>query len=270
MITYTPKTPMEAAVLETGHFELTTDTTGREVVSVGHERLAKVVLLQKAEGLHGLVEALGTHLGHTFRATQGEPWQIESVDVPGSTPPEAAEEYLVMGLQPLTAEGRPVRVAAGRELVRLFLAPWHLPALTIDFGNGRHYALNTNRNVIGDWTPIDHRKGMVLGLPEMWCGILERQRRAGTTIVYRCDVPMPWVSPNGLTNAVPTAVGVFEVGRDAADRTGTWVAKLPVFLAEGNALHPVELPQGVNSVLVPDGPWELEVVGTDFDMRELD
>jgi hypothetical protein len=270
MITYTPKTPMEAAVLETGHFEITSDTAGREVVCVGHNRLPKVVLVQKAEGLHGLIEAIGRDLGRSFTAIEGDPWEIESIDTEGVVSPESAEDYLVMGLQPVIAEGRPVRVAAGRELVRLFLAPWTVPALSLDFGSGARYALNTNRNVIGDWSPTDHGLGMVVGVPEVWCSILERHRHEGTRVVYRCDVPMPWVSPNGLTNAVPTAVGVYEVGRQAGDRTGTWIAKLPVFLAEGTAVEPVQLPEGVDVVAVPDGPWELEVVSTDFDMNELD
>jgi hypothetical protein len=91
-------------------------------------------------------------------------------------------------------------------------------------------------------------------------------------MVYRCDVPMPWVSPNGLTNAVPTTVGVYEVEYGTQDRTGTWVAKLPVFMNDGNAVESTTLPQGVGLGETPDGPWELEVVSplADFDMSELD
>lgn len=272
MTTYTPKTPMEAAVFETGHFEFTTDTAGREVICVGHDRLPKVVLPKKAEGLHDLIEALGKESGRAFSITHSDPWHVEPVDAAPTALPEAAEEYLVMTLQPLLVESRPLRVAAGRELVRLFLAPWGVPALTLELGNTIHLALNTNRNVIGDWAPLEGKRGMIVGVPELWCGILERHCDAETTLVFRCDVPMPWVSANGLTNAIPTTVGVFELGPSAIDRTGTWVAKLPVFMSDGTALDPVALPPHVSVGDVPDGPWELELMSPleDFDMSELD
>jgi hypothetical protein len=275
MITYTPKTPMEAAVFETGHFELTTDTAGREVLCVGHDRLPKVVLPKKAEGLKDLMKVLGKNGGKAFTVTDADPWQVEPVAARTSALPEAAEEYLVMAVHTLLVEGRPLRVGAGRELVRLFLAPWYIPTIKLALGNTTHLALNTNRNVIGDWVPLEGKRGMLLGVPEVWCSILERQRRPGSTMVYRCDVPMPWVSANGLTNAIPTTVGVYELGEDAGDkseRTGTWVAKLPVFMTDGTAIDPVELPQAVSVAEVPDGPWELEVMSPlqDFDMSELD
>jgi hypothetical protein len=276
MITYTPKTPLEAAVLETGRFELATDTAGREVLSVGHRRLPKVVLQQKSEGLHDLMEALGAEGARAYSVAEGDPWHIEAEESGDEPSTVAAEEYLVMGLRPLMADGRPVRVAAGRDLVRLFLLPWVMPARTLDFGNGPRYVVTSNRGVMGDWILSEGaRQGLIVGIPEVWVGILERQRKSDAALVFRCDVPMPWIGDTGLGHATPTMVGVFEVGgasEDASqdDGVGTWVAKLPVLMTEGNVVHPVDLPPDVSAEAVPDGPWELEFQGSsDFSMGAL-
>ena len=274
MITYTPRTALEAAVLESGRFEFSADTAGREVIRAGHRRLPQVVLQQKAEGLHDLVEALSTSTddGPAFTVHRGDPWVIDHDEPDPEASTVAAEEYLVMGLRPMKSDGRPVRVAAGPGVVRLFLLPWTMPAKTLNFGNDRHFVVTSTRGVVGDWAAVtDGRRGVVVGLPEVWVGILERQCRPGSGVVFRCDVPVPWVAETGLSNATPTAVGVFEVA--AADHGGpglngsgpsagpsieTWVAKLPIAMTEGNVINPVLVPTGLDVERVPDGPWELE------------
>src|SRR5271155_5547800 len=106
MIVYSPKSPLEGAILESGRFELAIDTAGREVVCVGHRGLPKVVLQMKTDGVQDLVEAVAADGGTAFEITrEGDPWRIEEAEPDGSPVPIAAEEYLVMGLRPLTAEG---------------------------------------------------------------------------------------------------------------------------------------------------------------------
>ena len=279
MITYTPTTPLESAILEMGRFELATDTAGREVICVGHRRLPKVVLQQKAEGLHDLVEAVTATGGRAFGVVEGDPWQIGEEDPDGAPAPVAAEEYLVMGLRPMTADGRPARVASGRDVVRLFLLPWSMPAKTLNFGGDAHYVVTSTRGVVGDWDIApDGRIGVVVGVPEMWVGLLERHHAAGTGLVLRCDVPVPWIGDNGLTNAVPTTVAVFEHhdgpgenGNGSSPAGGeSWIAKIPIIMTEGNVVQPVHLPDDVDIDEVVDGPWELEWQGsTEFSMESL-
>jgi hypothetical protein len=280
MITYTPSTPLEAAVLESGRFQLTTDSAGREVLVVGHQRMPKIVMLEKAEGLHDLIQAVAATGARTFTATAGDPWEIDEEEPDSDTDkaPTAAEEYLVMGLRPLRSDGRPVRVAAGRGVVRLFVLPWILPAKTVGFGTHRHFVVTSARGVVGDWEPVSGgRSGVVVGVPEMWVGIFERYRRPGTELVFRCDVPVPWVGDNGLTNSVPTTVGVYDgPGADTSglglDPNGseTWVAKIPVVMTEGDVVQPVAIPADVDVEPVPDGAWEIEAQSSaDFSMGSL-
>jgi hypothetical protein len=270
MITFTPTTPLEAAVLESGRFEFSTDTAGREVICVGHRRLPKVVLQQKSDGLHELVSAVSSLGDQAFLASRGDPWEIQRDEPDPELSTVAAEEYLVMGLRPMKSDGRPVRVAAGRDVVRLFLLPWTMPAKTLNFGGDRHYVVTSTRGVVGDWSAVpDGRRGVIVGIPEVWVGICERQCRASSRIVFRCDVPIPWVADAGLTNAVPQTVGVFEIpdeglvhldGEDPANESGTatWMAKLPIIMAEGTVVSPALIPSDLTVEDVPDGPWELE------------
>ncbi len=272
MIEYSPTTSLESAVLESGHFELTTDSAGREIVTIGHRRLAKVVVPQKSEGLHDLIEALGADGGRAFSAIAGDPWQIDAEEPETAAVTTAAEEYIVMGLRPMRSDTRPVRVAAGGEVVRLFLLPWHIPAKTLNFNGTPHYVVTATRGVVGDWSiNEDGRRGVIVGVPEVWVGILERLCGPGNQLVLRCDVPVPWIGDSGLTNAIPTSVGVFEIPKatplrgdfaEAGDALGgpigTWVAKLPVVMAEGDVVNPLEVPGSVEVPRVPDGPWENE------------
>jgi hypothetical protein len=272
MITYTPRTPIESAVLESGRFEFSTDTAGREVIRVGHRRLPQVVLQQKSDGLHDLVEALASEEGRAFSVRRGDPWLIDHDDPDPEPATVAAEEYLVMGLRPMKSDGRPVRVAVGPGVVRLFLLPWTMPAKTLDFGGARHFVVSSTRGVVGDWAAVaDGHGGVIVGLPEIWVGVLERQCRPASVIAFRCDVPVPWVADAGLSNAVPTTVGVFEVpdgggvlpelrdsgvfGPVTAD---TWMAKLPIAMTEGNVVNPVHVPAELDVDPVPAGPWEHE------------
>ena len=269
MITYTPATPLEAAILESGRFELTSDTSGREVLCVGHRRLPKIVLQQKSEALHGLVAAVGATGGSAFTVSEGDPWLIDETE-PGEDPaPVAAEEYLVMGLRPMTSDGRPVRVASGRDVVRLVHLPWSMPPKTLDFGGDPHFVVTSTRGVVGEWyNPPDGRMGVVVGVLEVWVGILERHHSEDTELVFRCDVPVPWIGDGGLTNAVPTTVAVYEypVSAEATDpgleSNESWIAKIPVVMTEGTVIHPVHLPDNVEIGEVPDGPWELEWQGS--------
>jgi hypothetical protein len=267
--TYTPTTPLEAAVLESERFQFSTDTAGREVICVGQRRLPQVVLPRSSDGLHDLVDLLSAGGGRAFTASRGDPWLIESVDPDPEPSTVAAEEYLVMGLRPMRSDGRPVRVAGRRGVVRLFLLPWTMPAKTLDFGRHRHFVVTSSRGVVGDWTPAnDGRRGMIVGVPEIWVGILERQWHPSTTLAFRCDVPVPWVADDGLTNAVPATVGAFAASGDGRDPDGapipgflqgeTWVAKLPIVMTEGDVVSPVLVPSDITVDEVPDGPWELE------------
>lgn len=302
MIGYTPATLLEMAVLKSGRFAITTDAAGREVVAVGHRRLPRVILQQKAEGLHGLMEQVAATGARVFTTTEGDPWQIyEAEEEPEDcASPSAAEEYLVMGLRPLLAAGRPVRVAVRREVVRLFVLPWSIPALSLDFGGEAHFVVTGSRSVVGEWhQEADGRRGVVVGVPEVWIGVLERLS-VPDGLVLRCDVPVPWVGDDGLAGAVPTAVGVYvprrEVGPDPdaapQDASGTpfgappaddgaaaggapapggetWLSRLPVVLTEGDVVRPVPVPDGIEVGPVPDGPWEAEVHGQDFSMGSL-
>ena len=278
MITYTPNTALEAAVLESGRFELTTDTVGREVLCSGPARLPSVVLARGLDGLRGLVEAVGGQDGCAFSVTAADPWQIEPM--PGVDPPAtvvAAEEYLVMGLRPMKLDGRPLRVATGRGVVRLYLLPWTMPAKTLNFGRGPHFVVTSTRSVVGEWVDVpDGRRGVVVGLPEVWVGILERQAGSGSSVAFRCEVPVPWVGDDGLANATPVTVGAYEISGgqqgDAADgrRDEAWVAKLPIAMTEGNVVSPVLVPGDLDVDDVPDGPWETEWHGsTEFSMTSL-
>jgi hypothetical protein len=283
MITYTPKTPLEAAVLESGRFEFSTDTTGREVICVGHQRLPRVVLQQKAEGIHELVTSLEAIGDRAFTASRGDPWVINSDEPDAELSTVAAEEYLVMGLRPMKSDGRPVRIAAGRDVVRLLLLPWTMPAKTLNFGGDRHYVVTSTRSVVGDWSAVtDGRRGVIVGVPEIWVGILERQCHRGSRLVFRCDVPIPWVGDTGLTNAVPGSVGIFEVADDPGDTAAdgldvidgqpveSWVAKLPIVMSEGTVVSPILVPTDLTVEDVPDGPWELEFDSpSDFSMDSL-
>lgn len=295
MLRFASATPLEAAVLESGRFELATDTAGRDLLLVGHRRLPKVVLPEKADGLHGLLQAVAGTGSRAFTVSDGDPWQIDD-DEPGDAPPEtAAEEYLVMGLRPLLCGGRPVRVAAGRAVVRLFLMPWTIPAETVGFGGRAHYVVTSARGVIGEWeAAAGGRLGVVVGVPEMWVGILDRYRRPGAELVLRSDVPVPWVGEGGLANAVPTAAGVFErIGGSPSDRglgfpresgggpggpgapSGpggheSWVARVPIVMVEGDVVRPVGVPDHLEVAEVPDGPWELDARHpADFSMSGL-
>jgi hypothetical protein len=271
MIKYTPSTPLEVAVLETGRFELTTDTADQEVVVVGQQRMPKVVMPCKSVGIHDLMAAIDTTAKGAFIVNDSDPWEID-VDGDGEreTSPTAAEEYLVMGLRPLRSDGRPVRVADRRGVVRLFVLPWMLPAKTVGFGTTTHYVVTSGRNVVGDWDPIDGgRSGVVVGLPETWVGTLERYRRPGSDLVFRCDVPVPWIGDTGLRNCVPTTVGVYDTPT-SGDEAETWVARLPVVMTEGDVVQPVAIPANVDVDEIPDGPWELELQGSaDFSLGSL-
>jgi hypothetical protein len=277
MITYTPATPLEAAVLESGRFEFSTDSAGREVICVGHRRLPRVVLQQKADGLHELVASVATLGDQAFTVTRGDPWIIDRDEPDPDLVTAAAEEYLVMGLRPMKSDGRPVRVASGRDVVRLFVLPWTMPAKTLNFGGDRHYVVTSTRGIVGDWSAVtDGRRGVIVGLPEVWVGILERQYGRGGGLAFRCDVPIPWMADNGLTNAVPTTVGVYELAEDAdgapvdAGTGETWVAKLPIIMSEGTVVSPVLMPTDLTVEDVPDGPWELEFESSsDFDIDSL-
>ena len=279
MITYTPTTPLEAAILESGRFELATDSAGREVICVGHVRLPKVVLDRRSEGLRELVGAVAATGGVAFSVSEADPWLIEETEPSGDPVPVAAEEYLVMGFRPMISDGRPVRVASGRDVVRLFVLPWSMPSKSLTFGGETHYVVSSTRGVVGDWDIApDGRVGVVVGLLEVWVGILERHQRPGTELVFRCDVPVPWIGEGGLTNAVPATVAVYEVpGAEAGPPNGSgpaggesWIAKLPVVMTEGNVVHPVHLPDNVDVAEVPDGPWELDWQGSgEFSLESL-
>lgn len=285
MITFTPTTPLEAAVLESGRFELATDSAGREVLVVGHRRLPKVVLLQKSDGLHDLLDALASTGARAFAVTDADPWEIDEDEPEGADDPTAAEEYLVMGLRPLLAQRRPVRVTVRRDVVRLYVLPWTLPAKTVDFGGKAHYVVTSARGVVGEWEGVpDGRRGVAVGLPEMWVGVLERYKRPGSELVFRTDVPVPWVGESGLAGAVPRVVGVFErAGSDdpeAAMSIGasvaggpsgeTWMARIPIVMTEGDVVQTVVVPDGVDVGDVPDGMWELEAQGSaDFSLESL-
>lgn len=290
MAGYRPTTLLETAVLKSGRFALTTDAAGREVVAVGHRRLPRVILQQKSEALHGLMEQVASSGARVFTATEGDAWEIAEADEEPDdcASPSAAEEYLVMGLRPLLAEGRPVRVAVRREVVRLLVLPWSIHALTLDFGEQSHFVVTGTRGVMGDWqVEPDGRRGVVVGVPEVWVGVLERLLAPGHDLVLRCDVPVPWVGDEGVAGAVPTAVGVFvprgaETGDTGwSDPGGTgfpggnaegesWLSRLPVVLTEGDAVRPVTVPGDVEVGPVPDGPWELEAHGSpDFPMTGL-
>ncbi|MHB8220650.1 MAG: hypothetical protein ACYDHU_10080 [Acidimicrobiales bacterium] len=282
MITFTPTTPLEAAVLESGRFELATDTAGREVLVVGHRRLPKVVLLRKSDGLHDLLDALASSGARAFAVSEGDPWQIDEDEFEGTDSPTAAEEYLVMGLRPMTFERRPVRVTARRDVVRLYVLPWTMPAKTVGFGGAAHYVVTSARGVVGDWEVApEGRRGVVVGLPEMWVGVLERYKRPGSELVFRSDVPVPWIGESGLSDAVPKVVGVFEhasgdgVGSaeygDGGDSGGeTWMAKIPIVMVEGDVVQTVSVPDEIDIGDVPDGLWELEAQGTaDFSLGSL-
>ena len=284
MISYAPDTLLETAVLKAGRFALATDAAGREVVSVGHPRLPRVVLQQKADGLHGLMQVVGATGAHVFTATEGDEWQIEEADEhpDDCSSPAAAEEYLVMGLRPLQMDGRPVRVAVRRDVVRLFLLPWALSARSLRFGGTLHYVVTGTRGLVGDWQPVtDGRTGVVVGVPELWLGVLERHHRSEVGLALRCDVPVPWIGDDGIRDAAPTTVGVFERhdeggigfgGLGASDGgTGeTWLSTLPVAMTEGDVVRPVSVPDDVTVGEVPDGPWEQEALGTDdFSMTNL-
>lgn len=278
MITYTPKTPLEAAVLESGRFEFSTDTAGREVVCVGHRRLPRVVLQMKSEGMQELIETAGADGGTAFRATEGDPWQIDDDEPDETLFTTAAEEYLVMGVRPMKVGGRPLRVAVRREVTRLFLVPWEIPATEVSFGDHAHFAVTSTRGVSGEWSAVDDgRRGVVIGVPEVWVGVLERNCRPGTDLVFRCDVSMPWIDESGLANAVPTTIGVFEAsGAESTDEEmstpgdETWVAKLPIVMTEGNVVHPVDIPDNVTVDSVRIGPWEREWEGSsEFDLQDL-
>jgi hypothetical protein len=275
MITYTPATPLEAAVLESGRFEFSTDSAGREVICVGHRRLPRVVLQQKAEGLHELVASLASLGDQAFTVSRGDPWVIDRDEPDPELTTPAAEEYLVMGLRPMKSDGRPVRVAAGRDVVRLFLLPWTMPAKTLNFGGDRHFVVTSTRGVVGEWSAVtDGRRGVIVGLPEVWVGILERQYGRNSKIVFRCDVPIPWIADSGLTTAVPTTIGVYELadpdGSGLDSGSETWVAKLPIIMSEGTVVSPVLMPTDITVEEVPDGPWELEFESSaDFDIDSL-
>jgi hypothetical protein len=289
MLDYTPDTSLEAAVLKSGRFVLSTDTAGREVVSVGHRRLPKVVLPQKADGLHALMQEVSATGARAFTVTEGDPWRIEEAeeDPEDGASPAAAEEYLVMGVRPLRAGGRPIRVAVQREVVRLYVLPWSIPARTLHFGGDAHFIVTSTRGVVGDWqVSPDGRTGVIVGVPELWVGVLERLARPDVGLVLRSDVPVPWIGDDGLCGAAPTTVGVFEragvegaVGAvpDSAGNAGpaaaageSWLAKLPVVMTEGNVVRPVPVPADVEIGEVPDGPWELEAQGgADFSMGSL-
>ncbi|HLN16238.1 MAG TPA: hypothetical protein VK277_05720 [Acidimicrobiales bacterium] len=274
-ITYSPQTPLEAAVLASESFQLGADSSGREVVCVGPRRLPKTVVPRKSEGLHGLLGVLGTDAEalQAFNVIEGDPWQISEAEVDESLVTPAAEEYLVMGLRPLLADGRPVRVAVAGSVVRLFILPWTIPAKTLSFGGATHFLVTATRGVVGDWTLVaDGREGVIVGVAEAWVSVFERQQTPGTELVFRCDVPVPWIGDGTLVYAAPQAVGVFEAraegGTEAAGDEGddtisvdvevAWVAKLPVAMTEGTVVTPVEVPRDVAVARVPDGPFEME------------
>lgn len=285
MITYSPTTLLETAVLKSGRFALTTDAAGREVVAVGHRRLPRVILQQKAEALHGLMQEVATSGARVFTTTEADPWRIVEADEEPEdcASPPAAEEYLVIGLRPLLADGRPVRVAVRREVVRLLVMPWTIPALSLDFGGTPHYVVTGTRGVVGEWRQeTDGHRGVVIGVPEVWIGVFERLYALDGGLALRCNVPVPWVGDDGLTGAVPSSVGVFVprpegVGDEPAEAGGfdmevgeTWLSRVPVVLTEGDVVRPVEVPEGVNVGSVPDGTWEIEGNGSaDFPMGSL-
>ncbi|HMD45490.1 MAG TPA: hypothetical protein VKG43_04990 [Acidimicrobiales bacterium] len=267
-VTYAPATPLEAAVLAARHFQLGTDSSGREVIVVGPPRLPRVVLPKKAEGISSLLEALGVDGPHAFSVHEGEPWTIIGATAEEPLTTVAAEEYLVMGLCPLLDQGRPVRVATGGSVVRLFLLPWLIAAKTLDLGDSHHFLVTNTRGLLGDWLPAEAGRGVVVGVPEVWAGVFERAQKPDTELLFRCDVPVPWMGPTGLVNGVPTAVGVFEAHREAAaagnedtisvDVDAAWLGKVPIIMTEGSVVHPVKVPTQVDIGHIPDGPWEME------------
>gem|GEM_PF-3033418 len=276
MITYEPRAAVEGAVLESGRVELAVDTAGREVICAGPRLLPKVVLPAGAD-LQDLLECLAAGGARAFSVVGTDPWRLEPArdeQAGDPSPLTAAEEYLVMGLRPMRLDGRPLRVAWGRGVVRLYLLPWTLPARTLNFGHGPRFVVTSTRSVVGDWLGVpDARRGVVVGLPEAWVGILERRAGPGATLAFRCDVPVPWVGEHGLANAVPTAAGAYVLG--AAPGTGdAWAATLPVPMTEGNVVSPVLVPDGIEVDPVADGPWEREAGGSlpgssDFPMEVL-
>lgn len=277
MVTYTPTTPLESAIMESGSFELTTDSAGRDVLVIGPPSLRRVVVPRQIPGVAGLLDTLGSGGSRVFRTRRADPWEIVEEPAVSGEVLAAAEEYLVMGIHQLRAEGRPVRVAAAGTVVRLFLLPWTISARTVDFSGKRHFMVTNTRSVVGDWTvSADDRRGVVVGLAEAWLGLVERYRQAASPLALRCDVPVPWMGDTGLQGAVPTSVAAFDAaGADPREpRSGppaeTWVAKLPVVLTEGTVVDPVTVPEGLEVDPTPDGPWELEWADSaDFSMGSL-
>lgn len=267
VVTVAPQTPLEAAVLGAGHFQLDADAAGRDIVCIGHRRLPKVVIPQQVAELASLNQVLGVGGGRAFSVAAGDPWLVTQEPADPALEVPAAEEYLVMGLRPMAVDGRPVRVVSGGTVVRLFLLPWTIPARTVELGGSRHYLVTGNRGVVGDWQrSADGRHGVVVGVADIWVGLMERQLAGDAELALRCDVPVPRIGEHGPTGAVPTSVGVFEgsppmpdVADDdtiAVDAETSWRAKLPVLLTEGNVVEPVAVPEEVTLGPAPDGPWE--------------
>jgi hypothetical protein len=258
---------VETAVVGAGFFQLDADTSGREVICIGHRRLPKVVLPQRDPGLKALNAVLGVGGGRAFSVSEGDPWVIRQEPRDDTLVVTAAEEYLVMGLRPLLDDGRPVRLASGGTVVRAYVLPWSLEARHLAVGSAVHYLVTSTRGLVGRWRrDSDGRRGVLIGVAETWVSMLERRQRSGHLLVLRADVPVPWVEDGGVTNVVPTAVGVYEVtpgpGDDedtiAIDAESRWVAKLPVVMTEGSVIDPVEVPGELELGDVPDGPWEFQ------------
>jgi len=268
-VTYSPKTSLEAAVLAAGYLQVGTDSSGREVVAVGPPRLPKVVLPKKAEGISHLLSTLGVDSAHAFSVQEGDPWTISEADAEETLSVIAAEEYLVMGLSPMEAQRRPVRIATGGSVVRLFLLPWVIAANTLDLGDSHHYLVTSTRGILGDWLPAEVGRGVVVGVPEVWVSVFERAQKTDSELLFRCDVPVPWMGSDGLVNAVPTSVGVYEARHDVGTSSGVedtisvdveaaWLGKVPIVMTEGSVVHPVKIPPQVDVIRTPDGPWEME------------
>ena len=83
-------------------------------------------------GVAGLLDTLGSGGSRVFRTRRADPWEIVEEPAVSGEVLAAAEEYLVMGIHQLRAEGRPVRVAAAGTVVRLFLLPWTIAARTVE------------------------------------------------------------------------------------------------------------------------------------------
>jgi hypothetical protein len=251
---YTPRTVLESVVLESGRIELAEDSAGRPVLVVGHRRLAPVVLDRGLPALSGLVGVLTEAGGGAFCATEDDPWRIEP-DQGGTEAVAAADEVLVMALHPLQVGGRPLRVAAGRDLARLLLLPWCFAAQAVDFGAGGRYVVTATRALVGEWRPeADARRGVVLGVPEAWAGVLDRPGDDQGRLGFRCDVPVPWMAESAVAGDVPRRVGVFGA-------EGAFVARLPVVLTEGSVVEPVTVPDGVDVGPAPSGLFDGEGAG---------